>query len=264
MKIIKIGGGKSINYQAIIKRIADLDDKCIIIHGANHLRDELSKKIGYEKKVLTSVSGVSSVFSDIDMIQLIQMAYAGIRNTELVALGQKYGINTIGLSGVDGGLIKGKKNSGIKVIENGKRKIVRDLSGKARSINYSLLNLLLENNYTPIISIPILSEDGEMLNTENDDIVALLSQKFDINLVVHFIEAPGLLIDSSDSQSVINHVKLEGIEELNLSGRIQRKIMSFNKTLENNEMCKILITDGRIENPVDSILNLKGTIITKN
>ena len=64
MIIIKIGGGKDINIEGIIKDLVSIEEKFIIIHGANYLRDEILKKLGITKRTITSVSGYSSVFSD--------------------------------------------------------------------------------------------------------------------------------------------------------------------------------------------------------
>ena len=79
MIIVKIGGGAYINLSGIIQDIAELDEQFVIVHGANALRDELANALGKPKKVLTSISGYSSVFSDEDAIDILMMAYAGLR-----------------------------------------------------------------------------------------------------------------------------------------------------------------------------------------
>ena len=143
MMIVKIGGGKEINLEGACKDISELikekNEKIIIVHGANHVRDQLAKSLDKEKKILTSVSGYSSVFSDEDAIDMIMMSYSGIVNKKLVECLQRSGVNAIGLSGIDGALIRGKRNRGIRVKEGEKLKIVRDFSGKPKEINKKLL-----------------------------------------------------------------------------------------------------------------------------
>ena len=134
MTIIKIGGGEHINIEAIIKDLSNLDDDFIIVHGANALRDELAKKLSYEKEVLVSASGYSSVFSDEEALDIMMMSYSGLRNKRIVEMCQQVGINAIGLTGLDGKLIEGKRNRGIRVKENGKLKMVRDFSGKPKPL----------------------------------------------------------------------------------------------------------------------------------
>ena len=61
MLLVKIGGGKDLNINAIISDLAALQEKFIIVHGANALRDELAQKLNYEKRIVTSISGIRSV-----------------------------------------------------------------------------------------------------------------------------------------------------------------------------------------------------------
>ena len=153
MIIVKIGGGASINLKNIVADLAELEEQFVIVHGANALRDQLAKDLDKPKKVVTSVSGYASVFSDETALDIMMMAYAGLRNKRLVELCQQHGINAVGLSGLDGKMIQGQRNNGIRIKEGDKLKIVRDFSGKPRSINMHLLKLLLDNSYIPVLSV---------------------------------------------------------------------------------------------------------------
>ncbi len=262
MIIIKIGGGKNINLKGIISELNLLNDKIIIVHGANHLRNELANKLGTKIKTVTSVKGFSSVLSDDNLIDLQLMAYAGLKNKRIVELCQQNGINAIGLTGLDGQVIKGKKNKGIRIRENGKLKIVRDNSGKPFEVNVPLLNLLLENGYVPVLTVPIISEDGNALNSENDDIVSLLSNSIKADKVIQFIEAEGLLENYTDENSCIKQLsKSELLQKVESSqGRIKRKLYAIQKLFDNPDI-EIIISDGRLERPITKILNGGGTII---
>ena len=99
MIIIKIGGGKSINLKGVVQDLAAVDEKFIIVHGANAVRDEIAAQMGHPTKSVVSVSGYSSVLSDEHAIDAILMAYAGLQNKRLVELCQQHGINAVGLSG---------------------------------------------------------------------------------------------------------------------------------------------------------------------
>ena len=67
------------------------------------------------------------------------------------------------------------RNKGIRVREGGKTLIRRDLSGKPVAVNRKLLGWLLENEYTPVVTFPIIDEHNVLINTENDDVVTLLA-----------------------------------------------------------------------------------------
>ncbi|MBI3123380.1 MAG: [LysW]-aminoadipate kinase [Ignavibacteriales bacterium] len=270
MFIVKIGGGKELNLKGIISDLATLQEKFIIVHGANALRDELAQKLHYEKKVVTSLSGYDSVLSSEETIDLMMMAYAGLKNKRIVELCQQNGINAVGLSGLDGKVIQGKRNSGIKVREGGKTLLLRDFSGKPKAINKQLLELLLDNGYIPILSVPLIDENNFAINSENDDIVALLQTELKTNKVISLIEAPGFLLDKNDPASLVSKMskaELAAMEE-KVEGRMKRKILAIRKLFcedipsGDGGDTTVIISDGRTEHPILDALNGKGTTIS--
>ena len=262
MYIIKIGGGADINIPGIIADLADLQEKFIIVHGANALRDKLMQDLGLTKKTLTSASGYTSVFSDETALDVMMMAYAGLRNKRVVELCQQYNINAVGLSGLDGRVIQGRRNKGIRVREGGKLRIVRDFSGKPQNINKDLLDLLLEQGYTPVLSVPIIDENGFAINSENDDIVNVIQNSLSADKIIQLIEAPGFLDDKDDPESLIKtitRVELARREE-QVEGRMKRKMLALRKLFESGAGT-VIISDGRTEHPVRDALQGSGTTI---
>ena len=262
MLLIKIGGGETINLEAVIADLARQDERFIIVHGANVLRDQLAVKLGIEKTVLTSVSGYTSVFSDQAAIDVIMMSYAGLRNKRIVELCQRNNINAVGLTGLDGRLVQGERNKGIRVRENGKTLIKRDLSGKPRGINTGLLRLLLDNGYRPVVTIPIVDENGFAINSENDDIVTQMATTLEIDTVIQLIEAPGFLDDPDDETSLVECMSMAELNtrEARVEGRIKRKLLAL-KRLCSDGKTRVIITDGRGDHPIEDGLNGKGTHI---
>ncbi|OED39389.1 acetylglutamate kinase [Chromatiales bacterium (ex Bugula neritina AB1)] len=263
MYIIKIGGGEKINIEGIVSDLAATEKPFIIVHGANALRDQIAEKMGMQKQVLTSVSGYSSVFSDENAIDAILMSYAGIRNKRIVEACQKLNVNAVGLSGIDGGMVQGKRNKGIRVRENGKTLIKRDFSGKPVQINSELLSLLLDNGYNPVLCIPIADENGFAINSENDDIVTCLAAATNPECIFQFIEAPGFMDDPADESSLVK--TLSGSElaarEEQVEGRMKRKMLALRKLYEQGG-ARVVIADGRVEHPLADALSGAGTVIS--
>jgi acetylglutamate/LysW-gamma-L-alpha-aminoadipate kinase len=263
MMLIKIGGGEQIDLAAIIADLATVEQPFIIVHGANALRDRLAQQLGREKTVLTSASGYSSVFSDEAALELIMMSYSGLRNKQIVELCQRNSINAVGLTGLDGRLVQGERNKGIRVRENGKTLIRRDLSGKPRTINTALLSLLLDNGYCPVLTIPIVDENGYAINSENDDIVAQIAAALAIDCVVQLIEAPGFLDDPADESSLVARMSLAQLHarEAAVEGRIKRKLLALTRLCQGGKT-RVVIADGRGEQPVSKALAGAGTHIS--
>ena len=262
MILIKIGGGENINLEAVIADLAQQPQPFILIHGANVLRDQVAQKMGFEKTILTSASGYNSVFSDQDAIDAILMSYSGLRNKRIVELCQRHNINAVGLTGIDGRLVQGERNKGIRVRENGKTLIKRDFSGKPRSINTGLLRLLLDNGYCPVLTIPIVDENGFAINSENDDIVTALAAAIEIDTVIQLIEAPGFLDNPDDESSLITRMNRDELNtrEAQVEGRIKRKLLALTRLCANGKT-RVIISDGRSEHPISDALNGAGTHI---
>lgn len=262
MIIIKIGGGSGINIRGAIEDLAALEEKFVIVHGANALRDKLAEDLGRPKQVLTSVKGYTSVYSDENLLDVMMMAYAGLRNKRIVEMCHQRGINAVGLSGLDGKVIQGRRNKGIRVYRDGKTKIVRDYSGKPEAVNKPFLELLLDNGYIPVLTVPIIDEQNAAINTENDDVVRVLQKSLKADTVINLIEAPGFLEDKKDEASVIAEIPASQLEarEEQVDGRMKRKMLAVRKLFEHGAT-RVIIADGRIEHPVADALAGKGTII---
>lgn len=262
MIIIKIGGGKEINLEGIVADLAVLSQPFIIVHGANAVRDEIAVRMGFPTQTVTSVSGYTSVLSDQKAIDAIMMGYAGIQNKRLVELCQKHGINAVGLSGIDGQLIRGARNKGIRVRQNEKTLMLRDYSGKPKSVNAQLLRLLLDHGYMPVICIPILDETNTAINSENDDIVALLQETLHAETVVQLIEAPGFMENIQDATSLVKQISRADLaeREAQVEGRMKRKILALRKVMEGGAG-RVVMSDGRVEHPIQEALSGRGTVI---
>ena len=267
MLIVKIGGGEAINLAGVVADLKELIDstseQVIVVHGANALRDDLAIRLSIPRETVTSVSGYQSVLSDEQTIDLQMLAYAGLRNKRLVEMCQSAGVNAIGLSGLDGGLIKGKRNNGIRVKDGEKVRLIRDFSGKPKEINTELLMSLLNSGYVPFLCVPIMDENGIAINSENDDIVALLTSAVSADRVVQLIEAPGFLENADDLGSVVKEMTSVELaaREGQTRGRMKRKMLALRKLFADANPT-VFISDGRVDNPVRDALAGAGTTLS--
>lgn len=261
--LVKIGGGESVNLEGVAADLSELKERFVVVHGANALRDALGQRLGVEKRVLTSVSGYESVHTDAEAIDLMLMAYAGLRNKRIVELLQMRGVSAVGLTGLDGAVVRGSRNKGIRVREGGKTLVKRDLSGKPRAVNKRLLGLLLDGGFVPVLTVPIADEGGVAINSENDDIVAMLGRVLRADCVIQLIEAPGFLDDPADPGSVIASMSRGelAVREEQARGRMKRKMRAL-RLLAESTRARIVIGDGRAERPIRDVLEGRGTVIS--
>lgn len=266
MILLKIGGGKNINIDFIAEDIARLTkagQQVVVVHGASATRDEIAQKLGIPTRTITSPSGISSVYTDEQAIDVFLMTYAGLVNKRIVATLQKYGVNAIGLSGIDGRLWEAKRKEAVYAVENGKTKLITDnLTGKVEKVNATLLRLLMDNHYVPIVCPPAISSDNQIVNTDNDFATVAMVQTLGVTKMVVLFEASGMLKDIHDEKSVISKIKKEEIDKYleYAIGRMKKKLLGTKSAFEKGVQ-KIYWGDGRIKHPVVHALEGKGTII---
>lgn len=265
MLVVKIGGGADLDLEAIATDLASLDRPFVLLHGANQLRDDLAEALGRPSTVVESLSGFTSVLTDDEAMDVLMAAYAGIRNKRLVELLRRAGVNAVGLTGLDGGLVRGERNPGIRVAREGRKLLLRDHSGKPREINGTLLSTLLGGGYVPVVTVPIAGEDGSALNTENDEVLALLAAAVDATDVVSLMEAPGLLARADDETSRVPELdatELPAWEE-RVQGRMRRKVRALRSLFSATEGqdVRVVLADGRRARPVSRALSGDGTVI---
>lgn len=264
MIIVKIGGGENINRDSIAKDLKHLK-KFIIIHGANHEIGEISKKLGVIEKKIISPSGFVSRYTDKQTMDVFLMTYAGLVNKNLVATLQKHGINAVGLTGIDGRIWEGKRKKVIYSVENGKTKMITDsMTGNVEKINTDLLELLIDNDYVPVLCPPAISFDNEIINVDNDRAAAVLANSLGIKEIIMLLEAPGFCLELSNPESVVSKIpfkKLDNYMGIAKSG-MKKKLLGIKEAMTGS-VVRVYLGDGRIKNPILQILKGAGTLIYK-
>ncbi len=151
--VVKLGGTEGVNFQTICADAANLIEaghSLVLVHGGSAEANALGAALNYPARFIQSPSGFTSRYTDPRTLEIFTMAVNGRVNTQLVAMLRGVGVNALGLSGPDGGLIIADRKEAIQSVENGKRKIIRDdYSGKITQVNANLLRTLLDGHFTP-------------------------------------------------------------------------------------------------------------------
>jgi [amino group carrier protein]-L-2-aminoadipate 6-kinase len=264
MLIIKVGGGENINKAGIAEDIKKLKEPVVFVHGGRKQTDKVADALGRPTKRIQSPSGVTSVLTDKEALKTLTMVYAGLLNKEWVQVFQKQQVNAVGLSGADGRIWQGERKMNLIAAENGKEKLVKDTyTGKVNKINAGLINLLLENNYLPVITQPAITEDGELINTDNDRNLGVMAGALGAKKLVVLFEAPGMLESPEDESTVIRFIKKSELKNMMqfAKGMMKKKIIGAIEAFAAGAE-EICWGDSRIENPVTSALEGKGTTIS--
>jgi acetylglutamate/LysW-gamma-L-alpha-aminoadipate kinase len=267
MIVIKAGGGENLDMSAVCADVAHLvnqGEKVVLVHGGSHETNTISSKLGHPPRIVTSVSGHSSRYTDRETLEIFAMVVAGRINKLLVEELQQLGVNAVGLSGLDGRLLEAKRKSMLRIVENGKRKVLRgEYSGKIEKVNAGLLETLLAAGYTPVVAPLAISHESEGLNVDGDRVAAAIGSALKVEKIVILSNVPGLLEDFPDESTLIPHIPADQAEaylDRYAKGRMKRKLLGAVEALRDG-VGQVTIGDGRIEQPVQMALAGQGTVI---
>jgi acetylglutamate/LysW-gamma-L-alpha-aminoadipate kinase len=267
MLVIKIGGTNGVNIEAVIADIASqvkAGQKLIVVHGGSGETNAISEQLGHPPRFVTAVSGFTSRYTDRQTLEIFAMVTSGKINTILVEKLQKAGVNALGLSGVDGRLIVAKRKDSIRIIENGKQRILRDdYTGKIETVNNSLLELLMYAGYVPVIAPLAISPEGDALNVDADRAAAMVAGAVKAEQLIILSNVPGLMRNFPDESTVIPRIDKARVEQsLEFAeGRMKKKVLGASEALQLG-VGQVIFADGRIESPVTHALAGKGTVIS--
>lgn len=213
VQIVKIGGNVINNEEALnsfLKDFSILEGPKILVHGGGRKATEVSSAMGLEPKMINGRR-----VTDEATVEVVTMVYAGLLNKKVTAKLQSYGCNAMGLSGADANCILAHKRI-VKDVDYG-------FAGDVDAVNSEIIDVLLQNNVTPVFCAITHDKNGQLLNTNADTIaseVAIGMSKL-YNTELNFVfELKGVLESIEDKDSVIREINSKKYEELIAQGII--------------------------------------------
>jgi acetylglutamate/LysW-gamma-L-alpha-aminoadipate kinase len=264
--VVKLGGTEGVDFSAICNDAAELlkqGKQLVFVHGGSAEANALGEGLGSPPKMITSPSGYTSRYTDRKTLEIFLMAVNGKVNSLLTEQLQMLGINAFGLCGLDGKLIRATRKDSIQSIENGKRKVIRDdYTGKIESVNSELLMMLIHAGYLPVIAPVAVSEKGEALNVDADRAAAMVAAALKAESLLLLTAVPGLMKNFPDESTLIRQLpqsQLSAASEA-AQGRMKKKVLGAEEALKGG-VTRVVIADGRIQNPITNALAGNGTVI---
>ncbi|WP_142860957.1 acetylglutamate/acetylaminoadipate kinase [Salinigranum halophilum] len=266
--VVKIGGARAVDPEGALADVASLvqaGEDVVVVHGGSTKVDETLERMGIEPTYVETPAGVTGRFTDAETMAVFTMAMSSI-NTDLVAGLRKQGVDALGLSGVDGGLLTGKRKSAVRVVEDGKKKIKRgEHSGRIDAVNTDLLETLLSSGHTPVTGPPMLGDDGTPVNTDADRAAAAVAGALDATLVL-LTDVEGVYADPEDPSTLISRVEtgddwadLEAAAE----GFMTKKVMAAKEALDGGSPA-VVVANANADDPVSSAVGGGGTHIQRS
>lgn len=208
--VIKYGGNAMINEELKEQVMEDIvllhliGVNVVLVHGGGPEITDTLKKIGKESKF---VGGLR--VTDKETIDVVQMVLAGKINKSLVNKLEINGGRAIGISGLDGHMIKAEmKNSELGYV------------GKITEVDITPINDLIEKGYIPVVSTIGCDEEGNVYNINADTAAAFIAGNLKAERLITMTDIEGILMDKDDPHSLIQEIDIKGCYELFATGVI--------------------------------------------
>ena len=188
-----------------------------VIHGGGKQLSELAKKLGV---VQTVIEGRR--VTDDDTLEIAKMIFRGKINTEILAELRRRGIEAVGLSGIDGGVVSAVRRPPKDVTDRETGEIATvDFGhvGDIVEVKTRLINILLESDYMPVISSLGADDDGKIYNINADTVAAEIAVGLNAEKLILLSDVNGIYLDASDEATKISRVTAVEAGELIAGGQ---------------------------------------------
>ena len=242
--VIKYGGAAmkdEILKMKVIENVLLLNRlgiKVVLIHGGGPMINDWLNKLNIQPKFQDGIR-----VTDYNTMEIVEMVLVGKVNKDLVALfNRKRGQGiAVGLSGKDSNLIISSK-----LFKNSE-----SLVGKVEKVDISVLNLLLNSGYIPIIASVASDTNGVTHNINADTAAGYIAQALNADKLVLLTDTPGIMLDIENLDTLQKFLSVKQVEELCskkiIYGGMIPKVDCCIQALKNNVLSTHII-DGRISN----------------
>ncbi|MBP5155861.1 MAG: acetylglutamate kinase [Clostridia bacterium] len=241
--VVKYGGNAMINdtlKQQVMEDVVLLwliGVKIVLVHGGGPEISDHMKKVGKEA---VFVDGLR--VTDKETMEIVQMVLAGKVNKGLVNLLEMKGGKAIGLSGLDGHMIKARsKNEKLGFV------------GEITHVDTRPIEDILEKGYIPVISTVGCDDEGNAYNINGDTAAAKIAGALGAERLIMMTDIDGILMDKNDPSTLIHEITIAESKKLYdegiISGGMLPKVECCVNAIRGG-VKNVIIMDGRVPHSI--------------
>ena len=219
----------------------------VVVHGGGPQIGQLLEKLGKQSEFVDGMR-----VTDSETMDVVEMVLGGLVNKEIVHLINQHGGKAVGLTGKDGDLIRAKKMVFTRDNPELEAPEIIDIGhvGEVSSINTSVVDMLTQGNFIPVIA-PIGSDgDGQSYNINADLVAGKLAETLKAEKLILLTNTEGLL---DKDGALLTGLTSQRVDELIKDGTIYGgmlpKISSALDAVRSGVTSSHII-DGRVEHAV--------------
>lgn len=217
LTIVKVGGKvveEAESLSSLLDDFAALGGAKTLVHGGGRSATKLSERLGVEAHMIEGRR-----VTDAETLKIVTMVYAGLVNKNIVAQLQSRGVNALGLTGADMGVIRSDRRSPKKMSDG--QTVDFGFVGDVREVHAGALSQLISQGAVPVLSPITHDGHGNLLNTNADTIASELARAMAkahrVRLVFCF-EKPGVLLNPDDDTTVIPDLDYDTFKKYQAEG----------------------------------------------
>lgn len=178
--VVKLGGSALGQHDTTIEDVVichQLGIRVVLVHGGGNAISTWLKRVGIEPRFVNGLR-----VTDEETMELVVMTLAGQVNKQLVAELQRRGGRAMGLSGLDGGLLRSR----LRAPELGR-------VGEVTGVNLDPLLAIASAGYIPVVAPIALGDDGRAVNLNADTAAAEIAAALGAEKAIFLTDVPGVL-----------------------------------------------------------------------
>jgi len=234
----------------------------VVVHGGGPQIGSLLERLGKDSQFIQGMR-----VTDSETMDVVEMVLGGLVNKEIVNLLNRHGGGAVGLTGKDGDLIHARKMMLRRDAPELDAPEIIDLGhvGEVESIDVSVVNMLIQGDFIPVIAPIGVGDDGHSYNINADLVAGKIAEVMQAEKLILLTNTPGLL---DKEGTLLTGLNSDSVDELIADGTIHGGMLpkiSCALDAVNAGVASSHIIDGRVEHAV--LLELftdegVGTLIT--
>jgi acetylglutamate kinase len=215
--VVKVGGALFADpaaTKALMEQVAILHQvgiRVVLVHGGGPQLNEMQQSLGITPRMVDGRR-----VTDEKTIDITVMVLNGLINTRLLATCRELGIHAVGLSGVDGGLVRAHRRPPVRAADGAL--VDYGQVGDVDGIDADVIRKTLDAGYMPVISPVSCDEQGILLNINADTVAARIAAALGAEKLLLCTGAPGILERLDDPTSLVSYTDLAGLKRLQSNG----------------------------------------------
>jgi len=178
----------------------------VIVHGGGPAISETLDKLGIETEFVQGLRKTND-----QVLDVVEMVLAGRINKEIVRKMETNGAKSIGLSGVDGMLIKARPVANASEI---------GFVGEVTTVNATIVEGIMNMGYIPVIAPIGIDESGQRYNINADTAAGAVASQLGVSRMIVVTDVPGIMKTVDGQKITLPSVTVAEIEEMIVTGEI--------------------------------------------